>query len=101
MNREDLPAGKLRHGNPRGDPNTAPRCGARNRAGGACRAPAMANGRCRSHGGTSTGPRTEAGLAALRAARTVHGYYGADGRVFRRTVAFLLAEGKRLRLMGP
>jgi transposase len=27
----------------------------------------MANGRCRSHGGTSTGPRTEAGLAARRA----------------------------------
>src|SRR5690348_4340680 len=99
MNREDLPVGPLRNGNPRGDPNSAPRCGARNRAGGACRAPAMANGRCRSHGGTSTGPRTEAGLAALRAARTVHGYYGADGRALRRTVTFLLAEGKRLSLL--
>ncbi|TGN50059.1 hypothetical protein E4L95_17810 [Paracoccus liaowanqingii] len=34
------------------------RCGARTRQGMACQAPAMPNGRCRMHGGTSTGPRT-------------------------------------------
>jgi len=33
----------------------------------------MANGRCRMHGGTSTGPRTLAGLNRLRAANTTHG----------------------------
>jgi hypothetical protein len=38
----------------------APRCGARNRAGKSCRSPAMANGRCRLHGGASPGaPRGE------------------------------------------
>lgn len=31
-------------------------CGAKTRAGGRCKAPAMANGRCRVHGGSSTGP---------------------------------------------
>jgi hypothetical protein len=102
MNREQPHriGGPLRHGNPRGNPNAAPRCGARNRAGAACRAPAMSNGRCRSHGGKSTGPRTQAGIQRLRAARTVHGYYGEDGRAFRHTVATLFAQGRLLRLLG-
>jgi hypothetical protein len=65
--------GKLRHGNPSGDFLAAPRCGAQTRAGCACRQPAMANGRCRMHGGKSTGARTEAGLARVRANRLVHG----------------------------
>ena len=34
----------------------ASRCGARTRRASACRAPAMPNGRCRLHGGKSTGP---------------------------------------------
>jgi hypothetical protein len=33
----------------------------------------MRNGRCRMHGGKSTGPRTAEGLERLRAARTIHG----------------------------
>lgn len=33
----------------------SPRCGAKTRSGLSCRAPAMPNGRCRMHGGTSTG----------------------------------------------
>lgn len=33
----------------------AKHCGAKTRAGGKCKAPAMANGRCRVHGGASTG----------------------------------------------
>ena len=36
----------------------AAHCGAKTRAGGQCRAPAMKNGRCRVHGGSSTGPKT-------------------------------------------
>jgi hypothetical protein len=36
--------------------------------------------RCRMHGGASTGPRTEAGLQRLRAARTIHGNYAAETR---------------------
>ncbi len=77
-------AGPLRNGNPRGDPNLAPRCGARARSGLACRGPAMANGRCKNHGGKCTGPRTAEGLARLAAARTKHGDYGAAWRAVNR-----------------
>jgi len=61
--------GPLRNGNPRGNPNLAPRCGAKTRAGCPCRGPAMKNGRCRMHGGASTGPKTAEGRARIAAAR--------------------------------
>src|SRR5215204_862524 len=39
--------------------NAAPRCGARRKSDGQpCEQAAMPNGRCRHHGGMSTGPRT-------------------------------------------
>ena len=66
--------GCLKNGNPAGDYLKSPRCGARTRAGCGCRQPAMANGRCRMHGGLSTGPRTPAGLARCRTTRLTHGY---------------------------
>jgi hypothetical protein len=47
--------------------NAAPRCGARSkRTGKPCRAAAMPNGRCKVHGGKSTGPRTPEGLERSR-----------------------------------
>ncbi|MBT3989075.1 MAG: hypothetical protein HOG95_00060 [Rhodospirillaceae bacterium] len=50
------------HGNKPGDPQTAPRCGAKTRRGTSCQAPAMrGKKRCRLHGGKSTGPKTVAG----------------------------------------
>jgi len=52
----------------------------------------MANGRCRMHGGASTGPRTEAGLARLRAARTTHGFYGAENQAALRRTDDFIAE---------
>ena len=70
MHRETPPIGPLRNGNPRGNPNLAPRCGARTRAGCPCKGPAMKNGRCRMHGGASTGPKTPEGRARIAAART-------------------------------
>jgi hypothetical protein len=80
------PTGWLKNGNPPGDPNTAPRCGAKTRKGKECLAPAMRNGRCRMHGGASTGPRTPEGLARSRCARWKHGLYSlqakADQRLF-------------------
>ncbi len=100
MHREntDGRTGPLRNGNPRGDPNLAPRCGAKTRAprSGPCRAPAMTKGRCRLHGGKSTGPRTAEGLARLRAARTTHGYYTAESKAARRRAAALIAEARAL-----
>jgi hypothetical protein len=91
--------GKLRNGNPRGNPNLAPRCGARTRAGCACRAPAMANGRCRMHGGKCTGPRTAEGMARMIAAKTTHGRYAgatAPQRVLHRHVRAVVARHRIL-----
>ena len=43
------------------------RCGAKTRAGHPCRRKALRNGRCRNHGGLSTGPKTPDGrLRALK-----------------------------------
>ena len=64
------------------------RCAARTRAGTSCRSPAMRNGRCRLHGGLSTGPTSPEGLARLVQARTVHGGYGAEMRRFRDARAY-------------
>jgi hypothetical protein len=68
-----LRRGRLKNGNPSGDYLTAPRCGAKARAGCACRQPAMKNGRCRLHGGKSTGARTAEGRRRAAGARLVHG----------------------------
>jgi hypothetical protein len=73
-----LRRGRLRNGNPGGDFLAAARCGAKTRAGCCCRQPAMANGRCRFHGGKSTGPRSEAGRARARSNRLVHGLRSAE-----------------------
>ncbi len=82
----------LRNGNPQGDPMSAPRCGARTRQGVPCKAPAMANGRCRMHGGKSTGPRTPQGLEALRKAHLKHGRYTAETIALRQYLRTLLAD---------
>jgi hypothetical protein len=83
--------GPPRSGHPRGNPNLALRCGAKARTTGCpCRAPAMPNGRCRMHGGKSTGPRTPRGFADLAEARTKHGLYTAAARAtycYRRKLA--------------
>ena len=76
---------------------SSPRCGARTRAGTPCRSPAMGNGRCRLHGGLSTGPTSPEGLARLVRARTVHGGYGAGVRTFRKLVRELRDDARRLR----
>jgi hypothetical protein len=54
------------------------RCGARCRDGTRCQGLSMANGRCRIHGGASTGPRTPEGrvrcsLARMKMARSARG----------------------------
>ncbi len=79
--------GRLRNGAMPGDFLAAARCGAHTRAGGGCRQPAMKNGRCRMHGGLSTGPRTAEGRARCAAARRTHGFYAADTIALRRAAA--------------
>ena len=50
------------------------RCLAKTRSGTQCQRPArLPVGRCRLHGGASSGPRTKEGLARLTEARTKHG----------------------------
>ena len=50
------------------------RCEALTRRGTLCQRPGTKqNGRCRLHGGRSTGPRTEDGVARLVASKTTHG----------------------------
>jgi hypothetical protein len=68
----------------------APRCGARTRQGSSCQAPAMSNGRCRMHGGKSTGaPKGNQN-------RLKHGRYTAKAVAMRRAVATLMHETRTL-----
>src|SRR5919204_944947 len=65
--------------------NAAPRCGARSkRTGKPCRAAAMPNGRCKVHGGKSTGPRTPEGDASACSAAisTLSGRHAFKGGAF-------------------
>lgn len=54
-----------------------------------CRQPAMANGRCRLHGGKSTGPKTQAGKIRSALANLKHGFYTNEA----------IDERKRMRTM--
>jgi hypothetical protein len=76
--------GRLKNVNPPGDLRNAKKCGAKTRRATACLAPAMPNGRCRMHGGLSTGPRTAAGIEAIRRSRTVHGFYSQQALAVRK-----------------
>src|SRR5262249_21268616 len=67
--------------------NAAPRCGARSkRTGKPCRAAAMPNGRCKVHGGKSTGPRTPEGLERSRRANWKHGHFSREAKAERSRV---------------
>jgi hypothetical protein len=88
--------GWLKNGNTPGNPSSAPRCGAKTRRGKACQAPAMPNGRCRMHGGASTGPRTAEGLARSKRARWKHGLYSAEARAEQQRARELLRQSREL-----
>jgi hypothetical protein len=65
------------------------RCGAKTRSGSACQSPAMPNGRCRMHGGPSTG--------APRGNRNAykHGLYSAEAIARRRSISALIRSVRR------
>lgn len=67
--------GWFKNGNPPGDLSKASRCGAKTRRDTPCQCPAMPNGRCRLHGGLSTGAKTLEGIERIRQAVTKHGMY--------------------------
>ena len=68
----------------------ASRCGARTRNANSCRAQAMPNGRCRLHGGKSTGP-PKGNKNALK-----HGRYTTQAIARRRELRALLQGIKQL-----
>lgn len=82
--------GWLKNGNSPGNFTKAPRCGAKTRRGTSCQCPAMANGRCRLHGGKSTGA-PKGNKNALKS-----GEYTAEAKAFRRYMNELLRESKEL-----
>jgi hypothetical protein len=55
-----------------------------------CNQPAMENGRCRLHGGLSTGPKTKAGLLKIKRANTKHGFYSAKAILERKIASKLI-----------
>jgi hypothetical protein len=105
-NAVNLRFGMLRNGNPPGNPHLSPRCGAKTRSGAPCRAPGVWNrktgkyGRCRMHGGKSTGPRTPEGIERCRKANWKHGERSAEHiayrRAFRRELQWMRWEGDQL-----
>jgi hypothetical protein len=82
--------GYLKNDNPPGDFSKAPRCLARTRKGTPCKAPAMKNGRCKLHGGKSTGPKTPEGIENIRKAHLKHGEYTIEAVTERREFRALL-----------
>ena len=55
----------------------------------------MANGRCRMHGGKSTGPTSVGGIERARAGNLMHGKYSANAKQESREVAELIRLAKR------
>ena len=71
------------------------RCAAKTRRGNACQCPAnKKNGRCRLHGGASTGAKTEEGRARIAAANLRHGNFTKDKLKRQRENA---AKGREIR----
>src|SRR5258708_22398983 len=78
--------------------NAAPRCGARSkRTGKPCRGAAMPNGRCKLHGGNSTGPRTPEGLERSRRANWKHGHFSREAQAERSRLRAAILAGRYLR----
>jgi hypothetical protein len=97
----ELRRGWLKNGNLPGDFSKALRCGARTRGGSSCQAPAMANGRCRLHGGRSTGPKTAEGIERIRRAVTKHGRYSAAAKIEQQQIRAWFAKWPRVDSSDP
>jgi hypothetical protein len=70
----------------------SPRCGAKTRAGGACRSPAVhGRKRCRMHGGTPGSGAPKANQNARK-----HGLFTRDAIAERRRIHALLGEARKL-----
>lgn len=88
--------GWLKNGNRPGDFSLAPPCAAKTRRGTPCARRAMTNGRCRLHGGLSTGPKTKDGIDRIRQAVTKHGAYSKTAKAERPHLRELLRDARAL-----
>ena len=78
-----------------GDSWPGKRCGAKTHNGTPCQRPAnKKNGRCRLHGGASSGPTTESGRSRISAANLRHGKFTKDKLEKRRANA---VKGREIR----
>ena len=77
-------------------PGASETCGAKTRSGKPCKNLPMKNGRCRMHGGASTGPKTAAGLARSQAAGLIHGGRSREMIEFRKQMRELRASTRRI-----
>jgi len=74
----------------------AKKCGAKTRKSTACQSPAMKNGRCRMHGGKSTGARTKAGIEKIKKANFKNGLYTKEAVADRKIMGWLIRNSKEL-----
>jgi hypothetical protein len=72
-----------------------PQCGAKTRSGEPCKQSAMQNGRCRMHGGASTGPKTPEGKTRSRMGPYKHGFYTKEAKAERRAMAQWMKQAQR------
>ncbi len=80
--------------------STVKLCGAkaRQRQHKPCRQPAMKNGRCRLHGGLSTGAKTPEGKIASAQANLKHGLYTSDAMIERKKMRMMMKWRDDLRI---
>jgi len=71
-------------------------CGAKTKQDTFCQGNVLKNGRCRLHGGLSTGAKTEAGIQRQRIAHLKHGYYTNDAIAQRKQLRQLLKASNQL-----
>jgi hypothetical protein len=79
---------------PRFNIGNAKKCGAKTRQALPCQSPAMKNGRCRMHGGKSTGAKTKAGIERIKKANFRNGLYTKEMILGRIYMASLIKESK-------
>jgi len=79
----------------------AKKCGAKTRGKTPCKSPAMKNGRCRMHGGKSTGAITREGIRKIRRSNLIHGKYTKEWiALHRENMKMLRFGGLYLKLVG-
>ncbi len=79
---------------PRFNIGNAKKCGAKTRKALPCQSPAMKNGRCRMHGGKSTGAKTKVGIERIKKANFRSGLYTKEMVLSRSYIGWLIKESK-------